>query len=293
MDVAQGPDEAQKSDWSGVAGRNWVEAQALLDQTFKPLEDLLLEAVSAGSASRVLDVGCGAGGVTLAAARRLGAEGQAIGIDISEPMIAAAEAQAKRQGLPASFVLADAGTHVLEPASFDTIISRFGVMFFRDSVSAFANLRHAARDGAALRFVAWRSREENPFMTVAARAAAPLLPNLPTPEPNAPGQFAFAEEPLVRRILEDSGWTGIDIRPLDATCALPEAELVFYFTKLGPVGRIFHEADEPTRARVTEAVRAAFDPFVHGAEVRFTAACWLVSARAPSAPSAAAAANKA
>jgi SAM-dependent methyltransferase len=282
MDVARQTDDEQEKLWNGVAGRGWVEAQELLDQLFKPFEGLLVEAVSAASVSCVLDVGCGTGGTTLAVARRLGANGRSIGIDISDQMLAAARARAEREGTPASFIRANAQTHAFEPASFDMIISRFGVMFFDDSVRAFANLRRAARDDAGLRFIAWRSAVENPFMTTAERAAAPLLPNLPARRPNAPGQFAFADQRRVHRILEESGWAGIDIRPIDVACTLPETELVSNVSRLGPLGRILHETDEQTRKQILEAVRAAFDPYVHGSEVRFTAACWMVSARAPS-----------
>jgi hypothetical protein len=115
------------------------------------------------------------------------------------------------------------------------------------------------------------------------RAAAPLLPNLPARRPDAPGQFAFADQHRVDRILEESGWAGIDIQPIDVACTLPEKELVRYVTRLGPLGLLLPQADDRTRARVTETVRAAFDPYVHGADVRFTAACWMVGARAPSA----------
>ena len=276
----------QEKLWNSVAGRAWVEAQEVLDQLFKPFERLLVEAVSAASVSRVLDVGCGTGSTTLAVARLLGAKGRCTGIDISDPMIAAARARAEREGAPANFIRANAQTHAFEPASFDMIISRFGVMFFDDSVRAFANLRRAARGDAGLRFIAWRSAVENPFMTTAERAAAPLLPNLPVRRPDAPGQFAFAEERRVRRILEESGWAGIDIRPIDVACTLPEKELVRNVSRLGPLGRVLHETDERTRKEVLAAVRAAFDPYVHGAEVRFTAACWMASARAPSASAA-------
>lgn len=159
------------------------------------------------------------------------------------------------------------------------IVSRFGVMFFEDSVRAFANLRRAAKDDGELRFIAWRSAAENPFMTTAERAAAPLLPNLPTRRPDTPGQFAFANEQRVRAILVDSGWVGIDIRPIDVACTLPEKELVPYLSRLGPVGQALQKENERTRDRVIEAVRAAFDPYVKGPEVRFSAACWMVSAR--------------
>lgn len=279
MSVRQEPMDDQAALWNGPAGRAWVEAQELLDRMFQPFETLLVDAVPARS-RRVLDVGCGAGSTTLAVARRLQAAGECAGIDLSEPMIAAARARAERAGLPVRFICADAQAHPFEPAGFDTIISRFGVMFFDDPVDAFANLRRAATDDAGLRLIAWRSAAENPFMTTAERAAAPLLPDLPARRPGAPGQFALADPGRVHTILEQSGWEGIDIQPIDVRCTLPEKELLPYLTRLGPVGLALQQADDRTRELVVEAVRAAFDPYLHGGEVRYTAACWMVGARA-------------
>ena len=284
MDGKHPADDPQATPWNGLSGRAWVEAQEVLDRIFKPFEDLLVEAVLAGGAGgRVLDVGCGTGGTTLAVARGLGAEGRLTGIDISEQMLAAARARAERESLPARFIRADAQSHAFEPASCDMILSRFGVMFFDDFVRAFENLRRAAREGAGLRVITWRTDSENPFMTTAERAARPLLPNLPVRKPDGPGQFAFGDKGRVHRILKESGWAEADIRPIDVACTLPEKELVRYFTRLGPLGLILPEADEGTRRQVIETVRTAFDPYVHGAEVRFTAACWMIGARAPAA----------
>ena len=72
----------------------------------------------------------------------------------------------------------------------------------------------------------------------------------------------------------------LHIEPLDFACSMPETELTRYFTQFGPVGQVLGQAEAGLRARVIETVRPAFDPFVVGAEVRFTAACWIVSARA-------------
>jgi ubiquinone/menaquinone biosynthesis C-methylase UbiE len=278
MNAAQPTYDEQTKHWNATAGCAWVDAQELLDQMFKRLEDLLVDAVAAGS--RVLDVGCGTGGTTLAVARRLGTEGHCVGADVSEPMIAAARARAEREGAPASFIVADVQTHPFERASFDAIISRFGVMFFNDPVQAFANMRRAATDDAALHAIVWRSAAENPFMTTAERAAAALLPNLPDRPADGPGQFAFADPQRVAAILEGAGWSDVDLQAIDVECTLPEKELIGYFTRLGPVGLTLQGEDERTRAQVIEAVRPAFDPFVHGTEVRYTAACWMVSARA-------------
>jgi len=283
MNVTDPIGTPQAKLWNGRAGRAWVETQETLDQVFRPFEDLLVDAVRAGSARRVLDVGCGTGSTTMAIARLLGAKGHCAGIDISEPMISAARARAEREHVPANFICASAESHAFEPASFDMIVSRFGVMFFEDSVRAFRNLRYASTNTAALCFAAWRSAAENPFMTAAERAAAPLLPDLPARRPDAQGQFAFADPSKVRTILEESGWTGIEIQPIDITCTFPEKELVRYLTWLGPVGLVLQGADERTRTQVIQTVRAAFDPYVNGEEVRFSAACWMVRAVAASA----------
>jgi SAM-dependent methyltransferase len=228
----------------------------------------------ASAQGRVLDVGCGTGSTTLAFAQ---AGARCVGIDISEPMLRLAR---ERAGHLAGFIRADAQTYAFEPASFDRILSRFGVMFFGDPVRAFANLRRAAVPDGALRFIAWRSAAENPFMTTAERAVAPMLPELPPRKPGAPGQFAFAERARIEAILGESGWRDVQIRAIDVPCTLPEPDLVRYITRLGPVGRVLETVDDATRARVTATMRAAFDPYVHGGEVRFSAACWDVTARA-------------
>jgi SAM-dependent methyltransferase len=279
MEMERHNDE-QAALWNGVAGQAWVDEEALLDRVLAPFQDLLVQEVRVSAARQVLDVGCGTGSTAVAVARLLDGSGRCTGIDVSEPMIAAARARAERERVPASFVCADAQVYAFQDGSFDMIISRFGVMFFADPVQAFTNLRRAATDGAGLRFVCWRSAAENPFMTTAERAAAPLLPDLPAREPDAPGPFALADAGRVARILQESGWTAIDIQPMDVPCTLREAELDRYLSRFGPVGLALGEADEPTRTRVMKTVRAAFDPFVHGGDVRYTAACWMVGAAA-------------
>jgi len=280
MRVRNVANEEQAAAWNGAAGRGWVQAQGSLDRLFKPFEDLLVQAVAAEGAKRVLDLGCGTGATTLAIARQVGAKGYVVGLDISEPMIGLARERAERAKAPARFIAADAQIYALEPAGFDMIVSRFGLMFFDDNVRAFANLRRAAAEGAALHGIAWRRPADNPFMTAAERAAAPLVPTLPPRDPDAPGQFAFANPDRVHSILEESGWNEIDIAPLDVPCVLRKNELEAYVVRLGPVGRFLQDADDSTRERIVAAVRAAFSSFVHGEEVRFTSACWTVSARA-------------
>jgi SAM-dependent methyltransferase len=274
------PNEFQVNLWNGAAGDAWVDAQEMLDRMYQPFNDRLVEAVTTRSALRVLDLGCGTGSTTLDIARRLGGAGRCSGVDISRPMLAVAKRRAAAEGLAVEFILADAQVHAFGAGSFDMIVSRFGAMFFDNPVGAFANLRRAVTDDAGLSLAVWRSAAENPFMTAAESAARPLLPALPERNPDGPGQFAFADPKRTRRLLEDGGWRNVHFAPLDVECAFPASTLDYYLTRLGPVGVALKDADEATRARVVAAVRGAMAPYVKADEVRYVAACWLLSAEA-------------
>jgi len=281
MPEAARPNQDQAELWNSAAGRNWVEMQDKLDRIFAPIEAAITTAAFPGQGGKVLDIGCGSGATTLAMARLVGEAGRCLGVDISAPLIAAATRRAQAEGVEtAGFETADAQTYRFPPAAFDAAISRFGIMFFDDPVAAFANIRAALKPGGKLVFAAWRSPAENPFMTAAARAAAPLLPELRPTDPDAPGQFAFARPERMKTILSGAGWREIHIEPLDAPAELSEPELAAYVDRMGPVGLALQGLDAPRRTEVAKAVRAGFQPFEQDGAVRFDMACWLASARA-------------
>jgi SAM-dependent methyltransferase len=273
--------EEQSDFWNGPSGDAWVAMQPVLDRMFLALEELLAEAAAERGAERVLDVGCGVGATTMAIARRLGPAATCTGVDISAPMIAAAKERVAYDDRPPRFLLADAATHSFDDGEFDLLVSRFGVMFFADPVAAFTRLRAAITSGGGLRFICWRSPEENPFLTTGAQAAAHLLSDMPPREPGAPGPFAFAESERLHEILSGAGWGGVQVKPIDLPCSFPESDLSRYLARIGPVGAALREADDAKRAEVLAVARAAYQPFVSGDEVRFTARCWSVGAENP------------
>lgn len=272
---------SQTQLWNGPAGQAWLGMEATLDRLFEPFAALLVDAVRWHDPRNVLDIGCGTGATTLAIAHALAPEGSCTGADLSQMMIdrARQRAAAEPEDVRATFRSGDA-SHLDGAGPFDMAVSRFGVMFFDDPAAAFARIRAAMAPGAPLAAIAWRSPAENPFMTCAERAAAPLLPPLPPMLPGAPGQFAFADAEHVRAILDASGWRDVALSPIDIACAMPEAALTPYLTNLGRIGIALQRADAATRDHVFGMVRAAFDPFVEGDTVRFNAACWMIEARA-------------
>ena len=117
--------------------------------------------------------------------------------------------------LPLDFELADATVYRFKPASFDLLVSRFGVMFFADPALSFSNLRRALKPSGRLAFACWREPRHNPFFMAPLQAAYKHVPRLPPPGPEDPGPFAFASEQRVKRILTESGFAGIEMEPCD------------------------------------------------------------------------------
>lgn len=274
-------DAYQVSDWNGRNGESWVANQARLDA--------MLEVFGAAAAGeRVLDIGCGAGASSLALAGCVGPAGHVLAVDISAPLIDRARAVAPADS-PVTFLLADAAHAALPAGGFDLVFSRFGVMFFDDPVSAFANLRHAMRPGARLVFVCWRQAAENDWVRLPMGAMAGILPPQAPPDPQAPGPFSFGDRGRVAGILAEAGFADTVIAPFDheipfgqgATreAAVDDAlEMAF---QVGPLSRALAGQPDDVRARAATAARRAFAarPGTHA--VLIDGAAWIVTTRNP------------
>ncbi|WP_374654577.1 class I SAM-dependent methyltransferase [Phenylobacterium sp.] len=267
--------------WNQTGGQAWVELQGLMDGLNKSIEDVLVEAAFPGAGKAVVDVGCGAGATTLAMARRLGVGGESLGVDVSEALLDLARGRSEHEGLEgARFAVGDAQSLDMGEHRFDAAMSRFGVMFFSDFDAAFANIRRSVKPGGKLAFACWRRPADNPLAGAPMKAVAHLLPPQPTPDPDAPGRFAFADAARVRGILERSGWSDIAVEPLDAPTPISLEDLTTLSLRMGPLANALREQDEATGAKVREAVVRALEPYVEDGIIPMVAGCWLVTARA-------------
>jgi SAM-dependent methyltransferase len=282
MEIAN-HDQAQRWN-SGEDAGHWLTNQAHHDRMLEPFLAMIFEAAAIGAGDRVLDVGCGCGATTRAAAARA-AEGEVTGIDLSAAMLERGRADAVATGLSnVSFIQGDAQVHHFEPGGFDAVISRFGMMFFADPVAAFTNLRAAATDGGRLVFVCWQPAAANEWLLVPGAALAEHLP-LPEPAPaDAPGMFGLADPDRVRAILTDAGWRNIEVIPARTPMLLGGGGTVddaVDFVRTGSQGRtVLAVADPDTAARALESLRTALSAYADSDGVRLNAAVWLVGAQA-------------
>ena len=273
----------QIEHWNSDEARHWVDQQDRYDRMLAPYADQLLAAAAIGTGEQVLDVGCGTGTTTLRAAAAASA-GEALGVDISEPMIEHARRRARDNGLAnARFEVADAQTAPLEPGGRDVAISRFGVMFFDDPTAAFSNLGSGIRAEGRLAFVCWQGLAQNEWMLVPGMAVAEVLP-LPDPgPPGSPGPFAFGDPDYVRTVLADAGFRDVELDPLVNSVLVGGGgsvdETVAWLRGTGMARALFGDAAPDTVARAVESVRAALAPHEGADGVRLGAAAWLVRAR--------------
>lgn len=259
-----------------------MRAQAQLDHMLAPLLEALLSGAALQPGERVLDLGCGCGASSLAAAES-GAD--VVGLDFSGPMIALAERRAEAApALALRFVCEDA-TKAQFPTPFDHLISRFGGMFFADPVAAYAHLRGALVSGGRLTMLVWQAPKQNPWMSVVGQAVAPFLPppSGGAPDPRAPGPFAFADPAYVTEILEAAGWESVSlspvVRPLHLANTMEEA--LALQSQVGPLARVLRELEDSAREAALDAAREALAPHFTADGLVLGAACHRVEARAP------------
>lgn len=267
-------------DWEGQAGESWAAEWRRTDRSWGGLTERLLRATREFSFSSVLDIGCGAGELSLAIAR--GRPGvNVVGVDISPQLIEVARDRGRNLS-NAAFTLGDASRWAPQ-GDFrpDLLISRHGVMFFAEPVPAFAHLAAISAPGAGLLFTCFRSPAVNEIFT----AVASLLPPPETPpDPDAPGPMAFADPDRVRGILTSAGWTDVHLDPFDFAMVVgsgedPVSDAVAYFSTIGPVASAMATMSDDERAAFRQKLRG----FVAAREIdgiiAFAAGAWVVTAR--------------
>jgi SAM-dependent methyltransferase len=276
-----GPNDEQAERWGGAAGRHWIEHEADYDRQLEEYGTALLDAAHLEERSRVLDVGCGTGTTSIAAARHAR---QVLGVDLSPVLIERARVRAARHANVA-FEVADAQIAAFEP-TFDVVVSRFGLMFFADPRAAFANLRRALVPGGRLATVCWQSLDRNDWMRVPGNALAQVVPLGDLAEPGQPGPFSLSSPDELTNVLGDTGWDDITVDgwtfpvPVGGARSLDDA---VEFVRGGSLGRSVLAGVSPTvERRALGCVRDALAPFVTADGVVLPGAAWLVGATNPS-----------
>ena len=210
------------AQWEAAAPA-WSGWEPTLETWLGPATEAMLDAAGVTEGSAVLDVAAGAGGQTLAAARRVGPSGRVLATDISPAILAFAEQTAAASGLTwVSTRVLDGEDLDVEPGSFDAVISRLGFIYFPDQQAAFAGMLRALRSGGRVAGVVYSTPETNGFFSIPVSVIRRRA-ELPPPAPGQPGPFSFGAPGAAQAALERAGFTDVRVQPLDAPLRMASA----------------------------------------------------------------------
>lgn len=271
-----------KPDWGNqfrlVASEKWKAKSAAMG---RPVTDALVEYAQPAPGMQVLDLASGTGEPAISLASRVGAHGHVTALDLSAGLLEIAAQRAQARGLK-NFTTQQADAHGLPfpDNSFDLATSRFGVMFFRDPVLVFQELRRVLRTGARACFLAWGPFDQpywQSMMGVVHRhVGGPLL------QPDGPDPFRFAAPGSLSAVFRSAGFNAVE----EETKTLP-------WTWPGPVEEVWEQAQavavpfRPMLERVPAEkwpeihaeVHAAVRQYSDGEKVAFGASVVLASGK--------------
>lgn len=212
-----------RQQWQDYAS-GWNAWAPLLESWLAEATERMLDLASVAQSSRVLDVAAGAGGQTLAAARRAGAGGSVLATDLSPAILEHAAQAAATAGLDNVSTRELDGERLDELAAgtFDSAISRLGLIYFPDRHRALTGIHRALRAGGRFATISYSWADANPFFSVPVGIIRRRA-QLPTPAPGQPGPFSLADPAVVERELTTAGFHDVVIELVDAPVLLPTA----------------------------------------------------------------------
>jgi SAM-dependent methyltransferase len=208
--------ETTREQWQETA-EAWHRWGPVLEEWLGAATEQMLDLAGVGGGTRVLDIAAGAGGQTLAAARR---GGVVLATDVSERILEFAADEARAAGLAnVATRTMDGEVLEVEPGSFDAAISRLGLMYMPDKNAALEDARAALRPGGRYAAIVFAEAERNGFFSGPV-AIVRRRAQLPPPAPGLPGPFSCV---ALGELLEAAGYREVEVRRVEAPLRMASA----------------------------------------------------------------------
>ncbi len=269
--------ETTREQWQEAAAA-WHRWGPQLEAWLGEATEVMLDLARVGAGDHVLDVAAGAGGQSIAAARRVGPQGRVLATDISANILEYAEREARSAGL------ANVATRVMdgedlsvEEAFYDAVISRVGLIYFPDQQRALGGMFRALAPGGRVSAIVYSSPERNEFFSIPVSIIRRRA-QLPPPAPGQPGPFSLGGEGVLAAAYERAGFRDVEVRVVPAPLRLASAAECVRFEResFGALHQMLAGLDEAGREEAWEEIEQELVRF-EGAD-GFTGPCELVVA---------------
>lgn len=252
-----------RQQWEDAA-EAWHRWGGTLEAWLGRATERMLDAAGLADGSRVLDVAAGAGGQTLAAARRVGATGHVVASDISPTILSYAAKTAAEAGLTnIETVEADGeGLEGFAASSFDAVISRVGLIYFPDQERALAGMRRVLRDGGRLAAIVYSTPDRNQFFSLPVSIIRERA-QLPPPQPGQPGPFSLGGPGVLEQALTAAGFRDVTVDAVPAPLRLTSASECVRFERdsFGALHQMLAGVSEQERPGVWDEIERALRRF--------------------------------
>ena len=228
-----------------------------------PVAEQLAHRVLLGPGGRVLDVGCGAGGALLPAARRVGPTGEAVGIDIAPAMVERTRAAAEAAGLEQVRVQRMDGAALgFEDDRFDAVLAAFVLAAIPDADRALAEWRRVLRPTGTLGVAVWENLLDNRW-TWEGELIQRFMHEVPAELLETVGRMTgrFAQATTLREGLEDAGFGDVKVERMNVERTFADAQAWWDWSWSGGARAFLEampeEAQERFRAAAFERLSGA------------------------------------
>ncbi|MEA2292563.1 MAG: hypothetical protein QOE86_202 [Solirubrobacteraceae bacterium] len=248
-------------DWSRHGGGGPSAYQAfLVPAIFEPFAASLVVRAGIAPGSRVLDVACGTGALTRAAARAAGPDGAVLGTDLGEPTLELARTlDPGERAAPIRYVQSDASELPVASEDFDVALCQQGLQFFGDRAAALREMHRALRPGGTVAIAAWTGVEDQHSFAVLVDALERHIGSGPADGIRAP--YVLHDQVELAGLLDAAGFedVGVEAETLDCTWA-SHAEWAPMVLAAGPVSTAYAAAPLDARRAVALEVAEALAP---------------------------------
>ena len=251
--------------------------ETLWQAQLAPAHAAMMACAAPRAGEQVLDLACGTGLVSVAAAESVGPAGRVLGTDLSERMVEAARERAARRGLPQlAFARMDAEQLALPDAGFDLALCALGLMYMPDPARALREMRRVLRPGGRVALAVWGERARCGWAAIFPIVDAEVRSEV------CPLFFHLGHEDALARLCTDAGFERVEQQRIATTlCYANGDEACSAAFQAGPVALAWSRFGEATRARVRANYLEAIASWQQGGRYRIPGEFVIVGALAP------------